>query len=344
MKIVVLGGGRSDERDISLASSAAILDVLREQGHKAVFVDLFLGKKNWNGRDAIFDANDGLACDLIKSRSLSRQEINTMYRARGYVLGSNVLQICRCADFVFLALHGEDGEDGKIQSVLDLIGVPYNGSGTLGSALAMDKGMARQIMQENGVSVAPLVQDAPCVVKRINGGSSIDVKICDTDEELQAVLPQIQAERDAYLIERKIEGTEVTVSVLDGKALAPVELVTPDGYTLDYTVKYAKGETGVQEICPARISEGSTEEVKALAAKLYRVMKLSGYSRTDFIIDRQNKVWCLEVNTLPGFTKTSALPLAAAYEGIDIGTLCEKLIDLGIQRAAKQKQLRDEEA
>lgn len=338
MKIVVLGGGISPERQVSLETSEAVLSALRENGHKAIFVDMFLGLDMVS--EALFDAEDGLLGHLHRSISASVRELQDAYEAGGESsVGKGVLEICRLADFVFLALHGEDGEDGKIQGTLDLLGIPYNGSGTMGSAMAMDKAITRQIMGLCGISTAPLVSDPPCVVKLVHGGSSIGLQICDTDGELEDALSRIRGYKDEYIIERKLEGTEVSVGVLDGRPLPPIEAIPPKGRALDYEAKYTTGENAMTVICPARISAGLTGEVQELAVRIHKALRLSGYSRTDFIIDREGKIWGLEVNTLSGFTKTSFIPLAASRAGISFSRLCETLIAAGIRRSREQKKI-----
>ncbi len=337
MKIVVLGGGLSPERQISLRTSESILHALRQRGHKAVFVDMFLGLENVS--DALFDAEDGLLSRLRESMSVSLSELEKRYReAKGASIGRNVLEICKLADFVFIGLHGEDGEDGKIQGTLDLLGIPYNGSDGLGSAMAMDKGITRQLMQLNGINTAPLVTSAPCVLKLVHGGSSIGAHVCRTDAELQAALSKIQEYGDDYIIEKWIDGTEISIGVLDDKVLPPIEIIPPEGRFLDYEVKYSSGENAKKVTCPARISEELTAEVQQSAMKLHKAMKLSGYSRTDFIIDREGKIWGLEVNTLSGFTPTSLLLLAASSAGLSFGEVCETIIKAGIERSLRRRK------
>lgn len=334
MKIVVLGGGVSTERQISLDTSAAVLHALRANGHRAVFVDLFLGIADTiQSSDALFDAPDGLAGNLEKSRRLSDQELQDIYARRsGCAVGPHVFEVCKCADFVFIGLHGECGEDGRIQGTLDLLGVPYNGSGLLGSAMAMDKEVARRIMQQCGIRVAPLVRHAPCIVKPTRGGSSIGVHLCRTDAELDAVLSVEKTTQSGILIEQYIEGKDVSVAVLGNRALKPIDLIAPEGHFLDFTAKYTDGETGKKMGCPADIRPETEKAIREAAEKLHKALKLSVYSRTDFIIDRDGQAWCLEVNTLPGMTEHSAAPMEAAYDGIDFLSLCERIVQLSLEK------------
>ena len=342
MKIVVLGGGISTERQISLDTSLSVLRALRSKGHKAVFVDLFLGIDDTDQPlDSYFDAQDGLAGNLEKSRSLSDCEVKKTLENRNFcIVGPNVFEICRKAEFVFLGLHGEYGEDGRIQGALDMLGIPYNGGGTLGSAIAMDKAVARRIMQQIGIRVAPLARHAPCIVKPVRGGSSIGVQVCDTDSELEAVLSDSKIDPDDFLIEQRIFGKDVSVAVLGDKALTPIDLIPLKNQILDYTAKYSDGEDGKEMICPARISEETTKEIREAAEKIHKAMKLSVYSRTDFIVDSEGKAWCLEVNTLPGMTEHSCVPMEAAYDGIDFPSLCEMIVRLSLD---KNKKIRNQD-
>ena len=184
MKIVVLGGGISSERQVSIVTAVSVCRALRSIGHKAIFVDVFLGLENNLGDlDSLFDNENGLCpneeinCeepDISKVIGQRKDKSDTR-------IGKNVIDICKLADCVFIGLHGIDGEDGKIQACLDLLGIPYTGSDTLGSAIALDKEMARKIMSANSINVAPLTDKAPCVVKCIHGGSSIGTYICNTE-------------------------------------------------------------------------------------------------------------------------------------------------------------------
>ena len=331
MKIVVLGGGVSSERQVSLVSATEICKALRSLGHKAIFVDMFFGLENYEGKLAdAFDSPDGFCVDVKIGHH--EPDIETVYRLRKDKsksrLGKDVLEICKLADCVFLGLHGADGEDGKIQAVLDLLGVPYTGSATLGSALAMDKSYTKQIMRENGIPTAPYVEHAPCVVKEVNGGSSIGTWICQTDEEMNAALA---AAKHRTITEKKIEGREFTVPILGDKALSVIEIVPPAG-KFDYVSKYQSGSEGAREICPARISEDEKARLQDLALRLHRALGLKVYSRADFIMDNDGNAWCLEVNTLPGMTPNSLIPRAAKLEGLDYPHLCEQIVKLSMER------------
>ena len=330
MKVVVLGGGISTERHVSLVTATSICKALRSLGHKAIFVDMFMGLENYNGElEDAFDVSDGFCGDVAIEHNAP--DLNKVKSARidksPSRLGKNVLEICKLADCVFLGLHGADGEDGKIQATLDLLGVKYTGSDTLGSALAMDKYYAKQIMMCNDIPTPSYTDHAPCVVKEVNGGSSIGTWICETDEEFKEA---IKCTKNKVIIEELIRGREFTVPVLDDKALNVIEIVSPSG-KFDYISKYQKGNEGANEICPANITEDEKKLLQTLALKFHRALGLKVYSRTDFILDDNGNAWCLEVNTLPGMTPTSLIPKSALLEGLDYPHLCEKIIELSIK-------------
>ena len=196
--------------------------------------------------------------------------------------------------------------------------------------MALDKGITRMVMQANGIRCAPLTDHAPCVVKCANGGSSIGTYICNTEEEYRSALDEVKKYDTSFLVEQKINGTELTVPVLDGTPLAPIEIVPPQSGKFDYVAKYQSGSDGAREICPARLSAEKTLEVQKAAKKLHEALHLSVYSRTDFIMDEHGDFWCLEINTLPGLTPNSLLPKSAANAGIDYQHLCESIIRLSM--------------
>ena len=349
MKIVVLGGGISTERHVALVTGTSVCKALRERGHKAIFVDMFLGLEDYHGKlEDAFDAPDGFcgkvaiettAPDLDAVRAARRDQSPSR-------LGKDVLAICALADCVFLGLHGADGEDGKIQAALDLLGVPYTGSDYLGSAMAMDKAVAKRIMDSNGIrtpawrelryteaDIPRLCEElpVPCAIKVVNGGSSIGVQLPDTREELSSALRDVLRYGDRVVVEEKIYGREMTVPVLGESALCPIEIVPPEGSSFDYVAKYQSGSAAAAEICPAPIGEEETKLLQETALKFHRALGLSVYSRTDFILDGEGRAWCLEVNTLPGMTPASLIPKAAAVAGMSYGELCEKIVELSLQ-------------
>ena len=268
-------------------------------------------------------------------------------------LGKDVLAICALADCVFLGLHGADGEDGKIQAALDLLGVPYTGSDYLGSAMAMDKAVAKRIMDSNGIrtpawrelryteaDIPRLCEElpVPCAIKVVNGGSSIGVQLPDSREELSSALRDVLRYGSRVIVEEKIHGREMTVPVLGESALCPIEIVPPEGSSFDYVAKYQSGSAAAAEICPAPIGEKETKLLQETALQFHRALGLSVYSRTDFILDSEGRAWCLEVNTLPGMTPASLIPKAAAVAGMSYGELCEKIVELSLQVRRGEKR------
>ena len=334
MKIVVLGGGISTERHVSLVTGTSVCKALRERGHKAIFVDMFLGLENYHGKlEDAFDAPDGF-CGKVAIETTA-PDLDAVRASRENKspsrLGKDVLAICALADCVFLGLHGADGEDGKIQAALDLLGVPYTGSDYLGSAMAMDKAVAKRIMDSNGIrtpawrelryteaDIPRLCEElpVPCAIKVVNGGSSIGVQLPDTREELSSALRDVLRYGDRV----------------------PIEIVPPDGSSFDYVAKYQSGSAAAAEICPAPIGEKETKLLQETALKFHRALGLSVYSRTDFILDSEGRAWCLEVNTLPGMTPASLIPKAAAVAGISYGELCEKIVELSLQVRRGEKR------
>ena len=278
-------------------------------------------------------------------------DLDAVRRSRRYAspgnLGPGVADICSLADCVFLGLHGRDGEDGKIQSLLELIGVPYTGSGPLASAIAMDKDTAKRILKAAGVRTPvwqvhdlPAAPEAlrhladtlpvPCVVKVYDGGSSLGVKFPNTHDEMFDALNEISRYGSRVLVEEKIAGRELTVPVLDGRALSPIEVISPDG-EFDYVAKYQSGDRGAREICPADLTEEEEKNLRAAAEQVHSVLDLRVYSRSDFILDASGRVWFLEVNTLPGMTPNSLIPKAAAVEGMSYDELIEKIVLLSLR-------------
>ena len=353
MKIVVLAGGLSTERQVALTSGTGVCRALREKGHQAILVDMFLGLESYEGRlEDIFDAPDGLCPDNhVESVEPDLEAVRRSRKDQSpSMLGKDVLTVCQMADIVFLALHGSCGEDGRIQATLDLLGVPYTGSGYLGSGMAMDKAVTKRFMDSLGVRTAPwhdvyyteadiprLVEelDVPCAVKIVNGGSSIGVELPDTKEELAGALRRMLQYGDHVVVEKKIKGREIQVAVLGDAYLPAVEIIPKNAY-FDYESKYQKG--GAVEICPAPITDDEWKQVGQAALKLHKALGLSVYSRTDFILDEEGRAWCLEVNTLPGMTPTSLVPQEAAAAGMDYDTLCEKIAEESL-RVRKAERL-----
>ncbi len=334
MKIVVLAGGNSTERDISIISGTEVCRALRRRGHAAVLVDVYTGA---GAKDfpAVYDPD--LAAEEIRSFN---GQIAAWTREGKSFFGDGVLDLCGRADVVFLALHGANGEDGRIQAAFDLLGIPYTGSGPLGSAIAMDKALTKQILLQGGIPTAPWVRfareewedsaadslpfDYPVVVKVNNGGSSVGVYIARSKEACIEAVRKAFALEPVIVIEEYIQGREFSVGVVAGRALPVIEIAPKQGF-YDYKNKYTAGST--IETCPADIPDTQAEAMQACAEKGFRLLHLSGYGRLDFIMEKEGGIFCLEANTLPGMTPTSLLPQEAAAEGMDFPSLCERLIE-----------------
>ena len=248
------------------------------------------------------------------------------------------------ADIVFLALHGRTGEDGRVQAAFDLLGIPYTGSGYLGSAIAMDKDLTKRMVAPLGVltpawqmvegsgadfdracAEAPL----PCVVKPVDSGSSIGVAIAHTRGELRTALLDAAREGDRVVVEQYIQGREVQIGILGGKALPSIEIVPLQGF-YDYKNKYQPG--AAKEITPAPIPAETEQRLAEAALTVFRALGLKAYSRADFILDAAGQLWFLEINTLPGMTPTSLVPQEAAVVGMSYGDLCEKIIEIALRK------------
>ena len=355
MKIVVLAGGLSPERTVSLVTGASVCRALREMGHQAVFMDIFLGFeaiKNINNNilnnpDELFHIPDGL-CPAV---GISEQEpdLNAIRASRkdqsACLFGPGVLDVCRRADLVFLALHGRDGEDGRVQAAFDLFGIPYTGSGYLASGIAMDKIQTKRVMFSVGIptpdwkileynphderDIKYFTENLPmpCVIKNTIGGSSLGVFLPKDRIELKQALIKAVEYGGEIFWEKRIEGRDITVGVLGDQALPAVEILPAEG-EFDYSAKYQTG--GAREICPAPITEQEQKEAGRLALLLHKSIGLQVYSRTDFKLDKDGKFWCLEINSLPGLTPASLVPKEAAAVGMDYNQLCGEIIRLSL--------------
>lgn len=327
MNIVVLGGGLSSERNVSIVTSVSVCRALRSLGHNAIYIDLFYGVDCDDNLNELFLQPDGFCEDVSIDKTVP--DVETLKETNKNRIGNNVIEICKLADCVFLGLHGEDGEDGKIQSFFDFYNIKYTGSGMLGSAIGMNKYYTKQIMRINNIPTPEETDDLPCVIKLVNGGSSIGTWICDSFEDKQNAIEQ--SKNHDYIVEKKIEGREFTVPVLDNKALDVIEIIAPNK-KFDYISKYQSGIEGATEVCPANISNELKEELQFYALKLHQALNLKVYSRSDFIVNNNNHIWCLEINTLPGMTPASLFPKAAKQIGLDYPHLCEKIIELSLNK------------
>lgn len=360
MKIVVLAGGTSTERDVSLKSGSMIAQALKRNGHTVILLDVYLGYNGAYAED-LFAHADAVSADAdeIAQVAPDLSAVRALREDPEVYFGPHVLEICKEADLVFLGLHGENGENGKLQAVFDLFGIRYTGTGYLGSALAMDKDMARSLLIPAGVPMAEgftLVKpDAyaeaevcadgsvngsagsaalpsfgfPCVVKPCCGGSSIGVSIVYSPEEYREALDAAFAYEDRVIVEKFIAGREFSAGVIDGEAYPVIEIAPVDGF-YDYAHKYQAG--GAVETCPADLPDEITAEMQAYAVQAARVLRLEVYCRVDFILGEDGRLYCLEANTLPGMTPMSLIPQEAAARGLSYEALCEKVIEVSLKR------------
>ena len=351
MKIVVLAGGLSTERNVSFSSAAMICEALTKLGHQAVLVDLFMGLEDYpHPLSELFRLPPPLPEKGIKEETPDLEAVKASRRFKSSsMFGQGVIAACQMADVVFMGLHGASGEDGRVQAALDLLGIPYTGSGYLGSAIAMDKRYTKHLAERAGirtpawryVSLTPIeVEETaqraplPCVVKTPSGGSSVGVYICHTREELRHALMDCRQYGEEILLEQYIKGREFACGVLEDESLPPIEIIPKEGF-YDYKNKYQAGAT--LEVCPASISGEAEAQMRSAARRIHRLLGLSAYSRSDFILDENDQAWFLEVNTLPGMTPVSLLPQEAAAVGIGYPELCQRIIDasLAVRRTGR---------
>jgi len=294
-KICVLQGGLSAEREVSKNTAKAFCKALDELGYKYQLIDV--------------DQNLPQVLNQLKP------------------------------DLVLNALHGKFGEDGTVQGICEYLKIPYSGSGVLASALTMDKIKTKQVLVQEGIptaafqvlnfkdkkySASDIRIALPFVVKPSREGSSVGVSICRKPEDIEPALKLAIKHDYRVLIEDFIDGSEITVPVLKGRSLTPIEIV-PNEHFYDYEHKYTKGKTNY--LLPPNKEERLILELKAMAEKIFSALDLRGYGRIDFMLDKSGKPYLLEVNPLPGCTETSLLPKSAAYEGISFKEVIQILID-----------------
>ena len=351
MKIVVLAGGLSTERDVSLTSGAGICRTLLENGHQAVLMDAFMGiPYDADKLEDLFSLPDA-GLSIASGISADEPDLAAIRASRAdqspCLLGPNVIALCQMADIVFMGLHGDIGENGKLQATFDVLGIKYTGPNSLGSALAMDKGVTKQIFRTEGVttpkgtwlykscqdtSLTALGLSLPVVVKPCSGGSSVGVYIVHTEEEYNQAIEASFRYEDELIIEEYIKGREFAVGIIEGKALPVIEIIPNSGF-FDYKNKYQDGCT--QEICPAQIPEDIAHKMQCAAEKAFAALKLDVYSRADFLLTENGDIYCLEVNSLPGMTPASLLPKEAGAAGINYSELCEMIIEKSLARYSK---------
>ena len=341
MNVVVLAGGISTERDVSLVSGKMIYNALKKNGHNAILLDVYLGTNESNLQDIFTMEKDWVSeINPVKDENPDIEKIKAL-RPDGdkQFFGPNVISICQSADIVFMALHGENGENGKIQACFDLMGITYTGTDYISSAVAMDKALSKDIFAVYGVPTPKGIRlkkgeseaqkvPYPCIVKACKGGSSVGVCIANNDAEYEAAKEEAFRYDDEVVIEQYIKGREFSVGVLQGKALPVIQIAPITGF-YDYKNKYQAGSA--VETCPANISKEKTEEMQKAAETVFKALRLKNYARMDFMMSESEEIFCLEANTLPGMTPTSLLPQEAAAVGISFEQLCEKLMEYSLE-------------
>lgn len=359
LNIIVLAAGTSSERDVSIVTGSRVCAALRRMGHKAEMIDVFLGlDREYQNINEIFNENTDInvlerklkeatprIADMVKERNMSGESF----------FGPQVLEACKAADIVFMGLHGANGEDGKIQAAFDLLGIRYTGTGYLSSAISMNKKFAKLVLGSAGVPVPDGISlimtgdmrsdventykcmrerviaevGFPCVVKPCCGGSSVGVSIVNDAAALNGAFDEAFCLEDEAIVEKYIDGREFSVGIIDQRALPIIEIAPLQGF-YDYNNKYLPGMT--KDTCPAELSYEISGKMKSYAELAARAVELKAYGRIDFLIDKSENIYCLEINTLPGMTDTSLVPQEALAEGMSYDVLCEELIKISFQK------------
>ncbi len=338
MKIAVLFGGTSAERDVSIASGAQVVQALREVGHEVIPVDTATGMLSPTDEERLLSA--GVAPIPPDQKALTQIHADVPATLTKTPELSDV-------EVVFLALHGGFGEDGTIQALLDLAGMAYTGSGHGASANAMDKHISKCLFRAASIRTAdwymvPVTAEQveplgyPLVVKPNRQGSTVGLTVVKQAQDLQAAIIFAQEYDNEVMVEQFIPGRELTVGILDDHALAVGEIIPQCSDIFDYESKYQEG--GALEIFPAKITKEQAQEAQTMALQVHKALKLEGYSRVDFRLDPQGRLWCLEANTLPGMTAASLLPKSAGARGIAFPELCDRICRLGLQRHESRRR------
>ena len=342
MNIVVLAGGTSTERDVSIVTSVNVAKSLKRNGHNVNLIDVFLGTDKYKSSDEFFNEDNDF--DKVEEELKARTaDIPALIKERlengESFFGNSVLEYCKAADIVFMGLHGANGEDGKIQGTFDLLGIKYTGTGYRSSAISMDKELTKKVLVSEGVPMPKGVAlkkghkleyvPFPCVVKPCCGGSSVGVSIVQSEEDFNAAVEEAFTYEDNILVEEYVNGREFSVAVVDGKALPVVEIVPLKGF-YDYENKYKDGAS--EHISPARIPDDITKKMQRWAEKACEAVGVTSYARVDQILDKDNNIYCLEINTLPGMTPNSLIPIEAQAMGMSYDELTQQLIDVSLKK------------
>ncbi len=311
MKIAVICGGISPEREVSLSSGKMVAEALIGRGHEVTLADL---------------------CGGILTESLAPKPRNEL---SGREIGDGIIELCSHVDAVFPALHGGVGEDGRFRAALDLYGIRCAGAGFLPCAIAMDKTLTKTLLRTAGITVPRGISlkkgeavnlhsvRFPCVIKPKCGGSSLGVSFAENENELKTGLNDAFSVTDEVVIEEKLVGRELTVGIVNGRALPAVEIIPKVGF-YDYKNKYTVG--AIDEICPAPLSSAEESRLAKTALRAASAIGTSALCRVDFILSG-GIFYCLEINALPGMTKTSLLPLEAEAVGISYPELCGMILE-----------------
>ena len=339
MKITVLMGGTSAERDVSIASGLRIADALRKRHHDVVTLDTARGTLSAKEEKQLLAKGNPVKREPPSLDALARMASETLPQML------RALPSLKEADVVFIGLHGGYGEDGTVQALLDMAGIRYTGSGHMASALAMDKDLSKHLFRRAGVQTAnwtmaragtgaAQVSDEqitklglPVVVKPSKQGSTVGLSIVRKREELAAAIEEAFRYDDEVMLEQFVAGRELTVGILGDQAL-PVGEIIPKHEIYDYECKYTPGMA--EEVFPAQIPSDRAREAQDLARRAFQALKLRGCARIDFRMTDDGSMFCLEANTLPGMTQTSLIPQAAAAAGIDFPELCERIALLAL--------------
>ena len=342
MNIVVLAGGTSTERDISIMTSVKVCESLRRNGHNANIIDVFFGIED-KAVDSFFEDNSSdleKIADVMKKNDINIEDelADRKKKGKGF-FGNNVLALCSKADIVFMGLHGSNGEDGKIQAAFELMGIKYTGTDYISSAVSMSKELTKKVLVPDGIPMPKGVAlkkghkieyvTYPCVVKPCCGGSSVGVSIVSNEIEFKNALTEAFSYEDNILVEEYIKGREFSVGVLDGKALPVIEIEPLEGF-YDYKNKYKAGAT--KETCPAILPKEVSLRMQRWAEKACEAAGVTTYARVDQLLTEDGNIYCLEINTLPGMTATSLLPQEAQAAGISYDELTEKIVEISLRR------------
>ena len=340
MKIAVLMGGNSDEREVSLSSGAQVAAALREAGHDVVAVDTTRGVISREEEQRLLHSG-------VMALPPAKHALD--------LLSGNTAQLTdtaevKDADVFFLALHGGQGEDGTLQALLQMAGLTYTGSGPKGCMLAMDKDLTKRLLRDEGIPTpdwirgpGPTADEAasrlglPMIVKASQGGSSLRLRLAHDMQELRDAVEEANGYDDEVIFESFVRGREFTVGILGEEAL-PVGEIIPENEIFDYECKYQPGMAA--EIFPADIPDELARRLQELALRTHRALRLEDFSRVDFLVGEDGGIWCLEANNLPGMTANSLLPKAAKAAGITFPELCEKIARLALERRGQRAAAR----